>query len=51
MTKFYFWLNYIYSVFWMKVTKKDKFSYRDESRVNSWIIARMINAHKKDMEV
>lgn len=47
MTKFYFWLNYIYSIFWMKITRKDKFSYRDQSRVHNWVVSRMTKASKR----
>lgn len=40
-------LNATYSVIWMKCTGKDKYSYREESKVHNFLVKVAYNLAKK----
>nr|DAU27650.1 MAG TPA: hypothetical protein [Caudoviricetes sp.] len=34
-------INYLYSIIWMKATGKDKFAFREESKIHEMLLAAM----------
>ena len=43
-------INYLYSIIWIKVTGKDKFAFREESKFHEILINAMTNITLKELE-
>ena len=43
-------INYLYSITWMKATGKDKFAFREESKVHEMLMNAIADITLKELE-
>lgn len=43
-------INYLYSIVWMKATDKDKFAFREESKVHEFLMNQITALTLKELE-
>lgn len=51
MFKLFMKANYLYSIIWIACTGKDKFQYREESRVHSFLSQKAFEAALKSAQL